>query len=302
MLKPDARAVLEKHGYRMVGRHSAVKLCHWVRERLLRGRACYKAKFYGIESHRCVQLTPSVAWCQHRCAFCWRPVEHTQGAELSGEVDEPGSIAKGAIEAQRALLSGYGGESRVSRRDFLEALEPRHAAISLAGEPTSYPLLPELVQEFHRMGMSTFVVSNGMNPGVMERLRPTQMYLSLPAPTPEVYRALVRPVVRDGWERLMQSLEVLSEMRSRCRTAVRITLVRGYNFLPERYAELVEVAEPQFVEAKSYMHVGYSRRRLSRERMPLYREVREFALALAEATGYRVKDASEESRVVLLSR
>ena len=150
--------------------------------------------------------------------------------------------------------------------------------------------------------MSTFVVSNGMNPEVMERLRPTQMYLSLPAPTPEVYRALVRPVVRDGWERLMQSLEVLSEMRSRCRTAVRITLVRGYNFLPERYAELVEVAEPQFVEAKSYMHVGYSRRRLSRERMPLYREVREFALALAEATGYRVKDASEESRVVLLSR
>jgi len=292
--------VLEKQGYRMVGRHSAVKLCHWVRERLLRGRACYKSRFYGIESHRCVQLTPSVAWCQHRCAFCWRPVEHTQGAEMEGSLDEPESIASGAIEAQRALLSGYGGESRVSRQDFAEALAPRHVAISLAGEPTNYPLLPELVQEFHRRGMSTFVVSNGMNPQVMERVEPTQMYLSLPAPTQEVYRKLARPVVRDGWSRLMQSLEVLSGME--CRTAVRITLVRGYNFLPEEYARLVEKAEPDFVEAKSYMHVGYSRRRLSRQHMPLHAEVVEFAEALADATGYRIKDASPESRVVLLCR
>ncbi len=292
--------MLEKQGYRMVGRHSAVKLCHWVRERLLRGRACYKSRFYGIESHRCVQLTPSVAWCQHRCAFCWRPVEHTQGAEMEGSLDEPESIASGAIEAQRALLSGYGGESRVSRQDFAEALAPRHVAISLAGEPTNYPLLPELVQEFHRRGMSTFVVSNGMNPQVMERVEPTQMYLSLPAPTQEVYRKLARPVVRDGWSRLMQSLEVLSGME--CRTAVRITLVRGYNFLPEEYARLVEKAEPDFVEAKSYMHVGYSRRRLSRQHMPLHAEVVEFAEALADATGYRIKDASPESRVVLLCR
>ncbi len=302
MLTPNARAILEKQGYRIVGRHSAVKLCHWTRERLLRKRSCYKARFYGIASHRCLQMTPSVAWCQHRCVFCWRPVEHTLGAEMQGEVDEPEFIVEEAIKAQRALLSGYGGEKeRVTRQEFAEALSPKHVAISLAGEPTNYPRIAELVEAFHRRGMSTFLVTNGMNPERIAEVHPTSLYLSLIAYDEELYRRINVPRIKDGWERLMASLEVFSQSRSR--KVVRITLVRGYNLeAPEAFAPLIEKAEPDFVEAKGYVHVGYSRRRLTREHMPSYEEVGEFARALADATGYVVADSSRDSKVFLIKK
>ena len=39
---------------------------------MLRGRGgCYKHTFYGIESHRCMETTPSLA-CANKCVFCWR--------------------------------------------------------------------------------------------------------------------------------------------------------------------------------------------------------------------------------------
>jgi tRNA wybutosine-synthesizing protein 1 len=39
---------------------------------MLRGRGgCYKHSFYGIESHRCMEATPSLA-CANKCVFCWR--------------------------------------------------------------------------------------------------------------------------------------------------------------------------------------------------------------------------------------
>lgn len=43
------------------GSHSGVKLCRWTKS-MLRGRGgCYKHSFYGIESHRCMEATPSLA-------------------------------------------------------------------------------------------------------------------------------------------------------------------------------------------------------------------------------------------------
>ena len=62
-------------GYRIVGTHSGVKLCRWTKS-MLRGRGgCYKHTFYGIESHRCMETTPSLA-CANKCVFCWR-YEHS---------------------------------------------------------------------------------------------------------------------------------------------------------------------------------------------------------------------------------
>lgn len=65
-------AQLESSGYRFVGehRHSAVKACHWTRKSLLNRGSCYKQKFYGIQSHRCLQLAPGLPFCDHRCVFC----------------------------------------------------------------------------------------------------------------------------------------------------------------------------------------------------------------------------------------
>jgi tRNA wybutosine-synthesizing protein 1 len=71
MITPLLRKSLEKQGYKLIGSHSGVKLCRWTKS-MLRGRGgCYKHTFYGIESHRCMETTPSLA-CANKCVFCWR--------------------------------------------------------------------------------------------------------------------------------------------------------------------------------------------------------------------------------------
>jgi tRNA wybutosine-synthesizing protein 1 len=68
------------------------------------------------------------------------------------------------------------------------------------------------------------------------------------------------------------------------------------------YAEAIRKASPTYVEPKAYMHVGFSRLRMGFENMPSYGQIREFSSQLADETGYRIVDKSEESRVVLLSK
>jgi tRNA wybutosine-synthesizing protein 1 len=295
------KELLEKQGHRIVGEHSAVKVCHWTKERLVRNRSCYKAKFYGIESHRCLQMTPSVAWCQHRCIFCWRPIEHTLGNEFDFEADEPDFIVEESIKQQKNLLGGYIGNEKADETEVKEAWEPKHAAISLAGEPTTYPYVDELINEFHKKGLTTFLVTNGQNPDALENITPTQLYLSLIAHDEELYKRMNAPQLRDGWERLNRSLEIFSQQRSR--KVIRITLVRGYNLEhPERFAELIEKANPDHIEPKGYVHVGYSRRRLERPDMPSLEEVLEFSEILGQETGYSIRDYSKDSKVALLSK
>jgi tRNA wybutosine-synthesizing protein 1 len=294
-------SLLEKQGYRMVGKHSAVKVCHWTRERLLRKRSCYKSKFYGIESHRCLQMTPSVSWCQHRCIFCWRPIEHTLGTKFDFPADEPSYIVEKSIENQRKLLSGYWGEKRVLREEVKEAYNPRHAAISLAGEPTTYPYIDELIDEFHRRNFTTYLVTNGQNPEALYKVAPTQLYLSLIAYDKELYKKINNPQLPDGWEKLNESIDIIGGRK--IRKVVRITLVRGYNLEhPEKFADLISRADPDFIEPKGYVHVGYSRKRLKREDMPSFEEVEAFSKALSEATGYEIKNFSRASKVFLLTK
>lgn len=293
--------LLEKQGYKIVGAHSAVKVCHWTKERLVRNRACYKSKFYGIESHRCLQMTPSVAWCQHGCIFCWRPIEYAVGTEFDFAADEPGFIAEESIKKQRILLSGYFGNEKAKRQEVEEACDPKHIAISLAGEPTTYPYIDELISEFHKRGLTTFLVTNGQNPEAMESVSPTQLYLSLISYDEDLYKQINRPALKDGWERLNRSIEIFGQKRAR--KVVRITLVRGYNLEhPQRFAKLIKKADPDFIESKGYVHVGYSRKRLERSDMPSFEEVLRFSEILGREVGYSVKDYSMESKVVLLSK
>jgi len=70
----------------------------------------------------------------------------------------------------------------------------------------------------------------------------------------------------------------------------------------KEYARLIDKAKPTYVEAKAYMHVGFSNLRLSFDHMPSHKEVCDFASRLAEEVGYKILDESADSRVVLLSR
>ena len=71
MVTQSQAKALKKEGYKLIGGHSAVKLCRWTKHQL-RGRGgCYKHTFYGITSYQCMEATPSLA-CANKCVFCWR--------------------------------------------------------------------------------------------------------------------------------------------------------------------------------------------------------------------------------------
>jgi tRNA wybutosine-synthesizing protein 1 len=217
--------------------------------------------------------------------------------------DSPEEIVQESIKAQLEILSGYKGNPATNQRKFKEALTPRHAAISLTGEPTLYKYIGKLIHAFHIRGFTTFLVSNGTEPSALAKLEeePTQLYISVCAPDQETYKHICRPQIPKAWEKLNQTLELLPSFK--CPTVIRITAVRGLNMKNiEGYAKLLEKAKPTYVEPKAYMHVGFSRLRLGYECMPTHREIQEFATQIAKETGYNVIDESQESRVVLLSK
>jgi tRNA wybutosine-synthesizing protein 1 len=294
-------AGLEQSGYRFLGehKHGAVKVCHWTRKSMLNKGFCYKQQFYGIQSHRCLQLTPSLPFCDHRCLFCWRNIDLTN-PKWTGEVDNPRDILDGAISAHRKLLSGFGGNPGVDKKKLKEAQNPKHCAISLAGEPMIYPKINELIEECHSRRMTTFLVTNGIHPdGLKDLAEPTQLYISLVAPDRRTYEAICQPQVKDGWKLLNTSLELMPSFK--CRKVIRLTLVKGLNLKDApSYAKLIKRAKPDFIEAKAYMHVGFARARLKIESMPSLAEIKAFAQELAQEIGYGVFDESEPSRVVLL--
>jgi tRNA wybutosine-synthesizing protein 1 len=295
MLSPQCKA-LRSQGYQFFSPDSsaAVKPCLWCKKALKGGEMCYKHQFYGVESHRCVQMTPTLR-CNHRCLFCWRSFEH----EYPGERDcTPDEIVAGIPGLQKRALSGYKVSPSVTRERFSEALDPRHVAISLSGEPTLYPFLPELIDLLTLRGYSTFLVSNGTNPWVLEKCRPFQLYVSLPAPDHASYLKICRPL-EDAWERIRGSLSLLESRRS----AVRITLVQGLNDrMPDRYGALLQESGARFVEVKGYMYLGYSRKRLNREHMPEHDRVKGFAAEIGHFCDYSITSENPASRVVLLER
>ncbi len=268
----------------------------WCKRALTGGNMCYKHQFYGIASHRCVQMTPTLR-CNQRCRFCWRSFEH----EIPDEEEcPPQTILAGIHKLQKKALAGYNAvlDNTVTDEHWHEALEPKHIAISLSGEPTLYRQLPELIDLFNHTGYTTFLVSNGTNPDILARCHPYQMYVSLDAPDEETYRSVCCPR-EDYWEEIQESLNLLNSRRS----AIRITLVKGLNdFTPERYAALLQDSGAMFAEVKGYMYLGYSRKRLVRDNMPEHEEVRSFAEKIASACDYRIRDENVLSRVVCLER
>lgn len=293
---------LESSGYRFVGshNHAAAKICHWTKQSILDKGVCYKEKFYGIESHRCLQMAPAVPNCQQKCEFCWRDLSYTQ-TQWEGEYDDPKTIIDEAVKAQNNLLCGFFGNDKANKEKLEESKTPTNAAISLAGEPMLYPEIDELIAEFNRRNFTTFVVSNGQCVDKLKNLEnePYQLYLSLDAPTKKIYNDVCQPQISEGWDNLNQSLDTLASFNSR--TCIRTTCVKGRNMTnPEKYAELIKKANPDFVEIKAYMCVGSSRHRLTPDNMPTFDEVKSFAQKIGENCGRKIVNESEVSRVVLL--
>jgi len=294
------KELLIKQQYRLHNDHAAVKLCHWMRQSLIYGRNCYKQDFYGIQSHRCLQMTPAFNECSHTCQFCWR----VQGRDFEvKEWSEPKEMLDSLIKHQRKLLTGFNGDDRCSKERYEEAKQPNMVAISLAGEPIIYPYLSDLIKECHHRGMITFMVTNGTYPDGLERLDtlPRQLYVTVAAPNEEVYKRVCMPKISDGWERLMRTLELFPSLDTR--TVVRHTLVKDLNFgWVDEYAKLDAKADPDLIEPKGYVFVGGSRTRLSMTNMPSHSEILEFSEDLGNRVGMTVLKEKSDSRVALLGK
>lgn len=301
---------LEKQGYHLLGERGAYKACQWQKKALVDGDVCYKQRFYGIESHRCLQMTPVVDKCTQNCEFCWRVTPsdvRTSWDQVSvdrNDVMPPEDLMDAVLMANLRTLGGYNPEAnpKVPVKLYKEARDPKHVAISLAGEPTLYPYLSELIDEIHDRGMTSFLVTNGTRPDVLRNMTPpTQLYVTLAAPDETTYRNLCRPGMRAGWDNIIESQGSLRSLG--CRTVNRLTMVANRNMhKPHEYARLIGTGEPDFIEVKGYMYLGSSRRRLDRTNAPSHREIRAFAKTISALTGYHTVDEQVESRVVLLSR
>ncbi|MEM2527762.1 MAG: 4-demethylwyosine synthase TYW1, partial [Candidatus Bathyarchaeia archaeon] len=265
-ITPEIKSLYYKQGYRLAGKHlhSAVKICQWTKESLRSGRVCYKELWYPpVQSHRCMQMTPYIG-CNCHCLYCWRVHSGDREGLIwrefpleVGEFDEPAEIIEELIERRKELLSGWKGNPRVDRRKFEEALKPTMMTMSLTGEPTLYPRISELIVEAGKRNMITFLVTNGTMPEVLENMDPLpfQLYVSVPAPDKSTYLKIVRPLIKDAWERLNRTLELLPSLETR--RVLRFTVIKGWNTMNiEGYAKIVEKAKPDFIEVKAYEWVG----------------------------------------------
>lgn len=298
--------------YGIAGEHSAVQICSWTKKALRGKGVCYKQKFYGVDCHRCAQMSPAFAWCHESCIHCWRPAEWMTKISFD-KVDEPDYIIQETVRKRRKLIGGIGGAKDVNKQMFRETLNkfPSHWAISLSGEPTIYPKICEFVKELRKNKevKSIFIVTNGQEPDKIEEMKkkdclPTQMYVSVIAPNEKEFKKLNKSIYPDGWQRLMKTMELLHSLK--CRTVIRLTVIKGVNDSPEavdEFAKIIELSGSDFIEVKAYMYLGLSRKRLKKENMPLHDYIRDFSEKLAlNIPSYRIEDRDERSRIVLFKR
>ena len=286
---------LTKQGYTIVGSHSGVKICRWTKS-ALRGRgSCYKFSFYGIKSHLCMETTPSLS-CSNKCVFCWRHGTNPVGTTWRWQVDPPDLIFHGVKEGHYKKIKMMKGVPGVRAERFAEAMQIKHCALSLVGEPIFYPHINEFTALLHRERISSFLVCNAQHPDQLAALAPvTQLYVSIDASNKESLRRIDRPLHRDFWERFQRCLAILREKRAVQRTVFRLTLVKGFNVDAEAegYADLVEKALPCFVEVKGVTYCGTSSSAgagLTMQNVPFYDEVCTFVVALNEALARRGLD------------
>ena len=308
-IKPAIAAQLKKAKYG-VADHSTVELCHWTKKSFKHEGSCYKHQFYGMLTHRCMEFSPAGMYCENRCVYCWRPMEFYDAMKMEPEqVAEPEQILRKLMGERKKLIDGFYGDSRNDNQRLDESLLPTHYAISLSGEPTMYPKLPELIKYLKSLEAtkSIFLVTNGQEPDMIQKLQdedalPTQLYLSTNAADYESFIKINKPKYDDSWERWNRTLDMLKDLDTR--TVLRITLIRNYNDQKEMipaFAEMFRKASPHFIEIKSYMHIGRSTNRLEHENMLEMSEVKKFSEEIAKQSKiFSIMDESLVSRISIL--
>jgi wyosine [tRNA(Phe)-imidazoG37] synthetase (radical SAM superfamily) len=193
-----------------------------------------------------------------------------------------------------------------------EAMKPNHAAISLDGEPMLYPKMSELIKEFKKRSMTTFVVTNGTLPDKIIELEkfPSQLYVTLAAPNESIYKQVCRPMIKNGWEKINETLSFLDSLS--CRSLVRLTAVKNLNidekFIKD-YIQLIEKANPNFFEIKGFTLQAkalFIKKRLKSDKdlsyyFPDYEFLEDFSHKFEEMSGFPIIYKNKASRDFLFA-
>ncbi|MEE6469786.1 hypothetical protein FKM82_008767 [Ascaphus truei] len=276
MITPALQEALTKQGYRLIGSHSGVKLCRWTKS-MLRGRGgCYKHSFYGIESHRCMETTPSLA-CANKCVFCWRHHTNPVGTEWRWKMDQPEMILEGAIENHQNMIKQFKGMMPTKKQ---------------CGEgSTASNVSREALNIFFHIQHEA------------QCLEPvTQLYVSVDASTKDSLKKIDRPLFKDFWQRFIDSLKALAEKQQR--TVYRLTLVKAWNVDElKAYADLVTVGRPDFIEVKGVTYCGESSAsNLTMANVPWHEEVIHFVQELGSLLpDYELACEHEHSNCLLVA-
>jgi tRNA wybutosine-synthesizing protein 1 len=240
-------------------------------------------------------------FCASRCKFCWRGEKAPVSKLWYSDTDEPKFIVDNSITSHIKLLQGFKGSVEADKEKVKQMSDIRHVALSLTGEPITYPKINEILKEFHKRKISTFLVTNSQYPKEIKKINHvTQLYLSIDAPNKQLMKQIDRPLFKDYWERMEESLDILKTRNYR--TCIRLTLIKNENMTDLKgYSDLIKKGNPDFIELKSYMWVGSSQKYYSPKNMPFIEDVREFTKQLLEyLPEYKLADENIPSRVTLL--
>merc|ERR1719502_997157 len=216
-------------------------------------------------------------------------------------MDEPIEIVNGAMQNHYDMVRQFSGAPGVMPERMREAMEIRHCALSLVGEPIMYPKINEFLDLLHDRNISSFLVTNAQFPDAIANLRPCcQLYVSIDASNEQSLKQIDRPLFKDYWPRFLECLRELG--RKGQRTVYRLTVVKAWNDDEIRgYADLVQLGEPDFIEVKGVTFCGTSKASsLTMDNVPFHEEVVGFVQTLVDMLpDYELVCEHEHSNSVL---
>jgi tRNA wybutosine-synthesizing protein 1 len=160
--------------------------------------------------------------------------------------------------------------------------------------------------------MTTFIVTNGTLPERIGKLDPlpTQLYVTLPAPNEKIYKKICRPMIRNGWNNIMNSLNLINSIS--CRSVVRLTAIKDLNLnenLINEYVKMIERTNPNFFEIKGFTLQAKAlliKERLKTEEQiqtffPEYDYLEDLALKFEKVSGFPLIYKNKASRDFLFA-
>jgi len=311
-IKMNKKELLSDFSHKKYGffKDASIQICEWNKKALRGEGVCYKQDFYGADTISCHQIAPTTFWCNNSCIFCWRPKEYMGSIpDMIAQDSDPKELIDGLISERKKLITGFGGNIKVTKEKFDASLDTKHWAISLSGEPTLYKNLPKLIKELknRKTTETVFLVSNGQNPKMLQKLNkenslPTQLYISMVGPNEKLYKSITCNNEKNGWKNYLTSLALLALLPTR--TVIRLTVIKGFNDKDstiEEFASMLEGVQSDFIEIKSYMWLGLSRQRLKEENTPSFLETKEFTNKLLKfLPSFKFENEKDSSRITLL--